>query len=106
MPEPRVDVSVDFDANAAYLRLTDAQVSSTRELSEDVLVDLDAFGLVIGVELLRLDAAIPFQRLIDDFHVHSDNVEKLRAIGPSLLGRIQGASEGVTSTQANIPQLQ
>lgn len=90
----KFSVSVDFDANAAYIAMSDEDVAATREASQEILVDLDQFGVVAGIEFLRIDAEIPFQKLIDDFHVHSDDVDRLRALRPSIAGRFQSAADG------------
>lgn len=95
-------VTVDFDANAAYVSMSDEEVTSTKHASEDVLVDLDAFNVVAGVEFLRLDAEIPFQTLVDDFHVHSEDVELLRALRPSIGARLHSAADGMTQ----VPQME
>jgi len=49
-----VSVKLDRDAGAAYLRLNTNSVARTVEFSEDIYVDLDAMGVVVGVELLDL----------------------------------------------------
>lgn len=97
MTSKKFSVSVDLDANAAYVAMSDEEIMTTRDASDEVLVDLDRFGIVAGIEFLRIDAEIPFQRLIDEFHVHSDDVEKLRSLRPSIAGRMQIAAEGTSS---------
>lgn len=47
-----VEIELDEEANAGYLRVADGKVSSTKELAGDVLLDLDADGNVLGVEFL------------------------------------------------------
>lgn len=56
-------LTVDTQADAAYLELSDEPVESTCQVSEEVLVDLDADGLVVGVEVLRMDAVVDVLRL-------------------------------------------
>jgi uncharacterized protein YuzE len=84
MTGSRFSVSVDIEANAAYITMSNASVVRTVEVTEDVLVDLDEMRVVVGVEVLRIDAEIPFQRLIDEFHVHSQDVELLRLLRPNV----------------------
>lgn len=43
----------DRDADAAYLTLAAKAVASTREASEDVIVDYDADGRIVGIEVLH-----------------------------------------------------
>ncbi len=47
-------VSLEFDekVNALYLRLGKGKVSSTEPLADNMLVDLDKDGKVLGLELL------------------------------------------------------
>lgn len=90
-------VDLDLDAYTGYIGLSDNDVVRTRQLNDEVLVDLDEFGMVVGIEFLRLDAEIPFSRLTDEFHVHSDVVERIRALRPSLAVRFSFGSDGVTS---------
>lgn len=79
-----VRLNVDLVAEAAYVRLSDNKVSRTRDVTDAVLVDLDEFGVVVGVEVLALEAEIPFGRLVDEFHVHSAAVAALRTIQPTV----------------------
>lgn len=95
----KFSVSVDLEANAAYVAMSDEAVVATREASPEVLVDLDQFGMVVGVEFLRVDAEIPFERLTQDFHIHSDVVERLRDWRPSIATRLTAHAEGTTATK-------
>jgi len=42
----------DRRADAIYIRLKDAEVATTRELEENLIVDLDEHGRLVGIELL------------------------------------------------------
>lgn len=74
-----VSVKLDSDAGAAYLRLGTSSVSRTVEFSEDIFVDLDAMGVVVGVELLDLTNSIPMDELASKFHIHSESLRILSA---------------------------
>jgi uncharacterized protein YuzE len=100
MAKSTFTVSVDIEANAAYIAMSREPVATTKQVTDEVLVDLDAMNVVVGVEVLRIDAIIPFQRLIDEFHVHSTDVEMLRLLRPSVGAAVslrQGA-DGVAAT--------
>lgn len=45
-------LEVDRRADAIYIRLKETEVANTRELDENVIVDLDAGGRMVGIELL------------------------------------------------------
>ena len=79
-----ITVAIDSDANAAYISLSEKPVARTRRVTDDVNVDLDDMDVVVGIECLRLAADLPFQRLKDEFHVHSEVIEGLRYIQPSV----------------------
>ncbi len=51
---------VDFDpeVQAWYLTLSDAPVAKTVHVSDEVVVDVDASGAIVGVEFLLAPAAI------------------------------------------------
>ena len=42
----------DRQADAIYIRLREAEVENTRELDDHVIIDLDANGRMVGIELL------------------------------------------------------
>lgn len=102
MAEATIKITVDTELDVAYIRLSSNKVARTVELTDDVMVDVDALGVVIGVEVLALDAVIPFTRLHEELHVHSDVIEILRQIQPSVAAsmRLTQGSEG-TSRAAN-----
>ncbi len=90
-------VSIDVEANAAYVGMSDREVRQTREASDEILVDLDQYDVVVGIEFLRIDAEIPFSRLVDEFHVHSDDIEQLHRLRPSVAASMMSSAEGVSA---------
>ena len=42
----------DRQADAIYIRLRDAEIATTRELDDHVIIDLDEGGRMVGIELL------------------------------------------------------
>jgi uncharacterized protein YuzE len=63
-------LKIDFDADAAYLRLSHERVARTRrfEGSESVLVKLDATGKPVGIEVIGLKTPLPIDRLAQVFN--------------------------------------
>ncbi|MCH7976204.1 MAG: DUF2283 domain-containing protein [Bacteroidetes bacterium] len=47
-------LSIDPDIDAAYLRLTDKPVAESEEVAPGIVLDFDAEGNVIGIEILAL----------------------------------------------------
>lgn len=72
-----VSVKIDTEAGAAYLRLGRGQVARTVEFTEDVYVDLDQFGVVVGIELLDLDTPLPLDKLAARFHTNAGALDVL-----------------------------
>jgi uncharacterized protein YuzE len=84
----QIVVKVDQAAGAAYIRFNHNPVASTVEHGEDIAIDLDEYSMVVGIEVLSLDADLPFQSLITDYHVESSKIELLRLLRPSISGFI------------------
>lgn len=62
-----INVSVDTVLDVAYVEMTNEPVAETVELNPDVNVDIDAAGIVVGVELLSLTADLPIAALVANF---------------------------------------
>ncbi|HCB06111.1 MAG TPA: DUF2283 domain-containing protein [Nocardioides sp.] len=77
-------IEVDTALNAAYIQLSEARVATTVEFNDEINIDLDEFGVAVGLEVLDERAPLPFAELVDRFHVHSDVVELLRLIRPDV----------------------
>lgn len=91
---------IDREARAAYITLRDDEVARTCQVTESVLVDLDNMGVVVGVEVLSLTAKIPFTELHEKFHVHSDTIEALRIIQPTVSSFLMmHAADGVSTVR-------
>ena len=45
-------IEYDQEANALYITLREARVAKTNEVTENVIIDLDAEGGPIGIEIL------------------------------------------------------
>jgi uncharacterized protein YuzE len=47
-----VRVRVDHGADAVYLNLTDRAITDSEEVADGIIVDYDAEGRIVGVEIL------------------------------------------------------
>ena len=95
-----VKVTVDHTVNAAYIELSNEPIVRTVELSSSILVDMDALNMVVGIEVLDIDVELPLQRLQDEFHVHSNIVDLLYKLRPSVghtLAKFQQSTDGVSA---------
>lgn len=45
-------VRVDQSADAVYLNLTDREIEGSEEVADGIIVDYDAEGRIVGVEIL------------------------------------------------------
>jgi uncharacterized protein YuzE len=54
----KFDIQIDSDSNTAYIAITNNEVERTISLGEDINIDLDETGLIVGIELLYLNAEI------------------------------------------------
>jgi uncharacterized protein YuzE len=69
-------LTVDPEADALYLRLTDTQIVDSEQVASGVIVDYDAKDNVVGVEMLHLSKRanpVDIDKLV---------FETLRARGP------------------------
>ena len=80
MSSSAVVLEVDAVAEAAYVRFSESDVARTVAFNDEINIDLDAFGVVVGIEVLDLAAEIPFTALVTDFHVESQKVDLLRML--------------------------
>lgn len=92
-------IEIDVTVNAAYVRLSDEPVTRTVSVTDDVLLDLDNMGVAVGVEVLDIGADIPFARLVSEFHVHSEVVQWLQDVRPTIkpeYSQLTQATDGVS----------
>jgi len=54
-------LSIDAEAEALYLRLREGNVSTSKEVWDGVILDLDETGEVLGVEILWLSRRMPLK---------------------------------------------
>lgn len=49
-------MKLEFDpqADAAYLEISDAEIETTRQLEPGIIVDYDAQGHIVGIEVLSI----------------------------------------------------
>lgn len=47
-----MNVKYDIVANAVYMNVSDGKIARTLELEDELLVDVDARGQIVGIEIL------------------------------------------------------
>ena len=56
-------LTIDRESDALYFRLDDSQIVESEEVLPGVVLDFDAHGQVIGIELLRISERVDPQAL-------------------------------------------
>lgn len=79
MAEPTITVEIDTEIGAAYVTLSDAEIARTEEYNEDIAVDLDQLGIVVGIEILDLSVSVPLDELVARYHIKSSTLARLLA---------------------------
>ena len=54
---------LDKDCDALYLRLGDSEIGESEEVKPGVILDFNAEGKVVGVEILNLSERVPAEQL-------------------------------------------
>lgn len=93
-----LQLKIDFDADAAYIRLSHQRVARTRRFdgSESVLVKLDAEDRPIGIEVIGLNTELPLDRLVQAFNFSETLIVRLKEIQQQLWR--SGAAVGIGDT--------
>ncbi|MCX6689731.1 MAG: DUF2283 domain-containing protein, partial [Methanoregula sp.] len=52
-------VTIDPDADAVYMRLTDTRIHDSEEVKPGVILDYDDQNNLIGIELLHVSERVP-----------------------------------------------
>jgi len=80
MSEPMIRVEIDQATELAYIELAPSTVARTEEFSPEINVDLDEYGMVVGIEILSVTAesdVASIARLAEHYHIPSGVVELL-----------------------------
>ncbi|MGW5289490.1 DUF2283 domain-containing protein [Rhodococcus pyridinivorans] len=79
-------LEVDTLAEAAYFLVNDSgvKVAKTVEFNDEILVDLDDYGMVVGVEVLTLQTDVPVAQLAQKHHFVPGAEEALAFLVPHL----------------------
>jgi len=57
-------INYSHDANALYIRLKETEIANTEEIADDIIMDYDRDGNVIGIEILSASEKADVQTLI------------------------------------------
>ncbi|MFI7332303.1 DUF2283 domain-containing protein [Micromonospora aurantiaca (nom. illeg.)] len=77
-----VSATTDLEADALYLQLRKGKVVRTEELDDWTLVDVDAHGQPLGIEVIHPNRVWPLQRFIERYNVPRELGELLEQFLP------------------------
>lgn len=77
-------VEIDTAVDAGYIRVSDEAVASTSQFNDAIVVDLDEFGRVVGIEVLELACSLPVADLSAKYHMTDETIAVLRRLRPSI----------------------
>ena len=100
---PVVRVEIDRDEDAAYITLSNEEIVKTIVFSDNILVDLDQYGVAVGIEVLGTDTRIPLSGLAKRFHIHTSVEPILGHLLPSISTRINASATPDSTTEARTP---
>lgn len=78
-----LSTSFDQDADAMYIKLAEGDIARTIDLNEGTLVDLDADGNVLGVEVIHPVGGWPVEELIERFSLNEMTARTVRLCAKS-----------------------
>jgi uncharacterized protein YuzE len=68
-------VRVDREADAVYLNLTDRAITESEEVADGIVVDYDAQGRIVGVEILDASKRTDDPQVLKQFSFDLPTVE-------------------------------
>ncbi|WP_156721342.1 DUF2283 domain-containing protein [Streptomyces apocyni] len=80
MSEPMVRIEIEPSVDLAYVELSQGQVDRTDEFTPEIAIDLDRYGMVLGIELLTLSVNLDAElraRLAGQYHIPSSVLDLL-----------------------------
>jgi uncharacterized protein YuzE len=78
-----VRFSYDTDVSALYITLRDGDVARTRSLDDSAILDLDAAGNLLGIEVLNPGSGWPLTGILRQYEIAGDDAEMLMACYPN-----------------------
>lgn len=77
-------VEIDTAVDAGYIRVSNDPVATSSQFNDSIVVDLDKYGRVVGIEVLELACPLPVRDLSATYHMTDEAISVLRHIRPSI----------------------
>jgi len=75
-----VKLTIDVDADAGYVSVSQAAAARTEPFAESVLIDVDDVGELVGIELLTLTATVDIDGIANRYGLSAVVRDELRRI--------------------------
>lgn len=79
---------LDFNSGSLYVGLTERPIDHQEETADGVVVDLDADGRVVGLEVLAAWAPFDWHSIVRDFDVDETDAESLEFLTAALVSML------------------
>ena len=93
-----MELKYDLNVGALYIRLTDQAVARTREIDDNTVVDIDAHGGIVGIEVISIGHPWALDDVLRDYAIPSAAAAQLRAYfqpaGPAVSPQAPAVSLG------------
>lgn len=74
-----IRLNYDLNAGALYIRVSDHAVARTRDIDDNTSVDLDAYGAVVGIEVISIAHPWALSAILDRYEIPPAETAQLRA---------------------------
>jgi uncharacterized protein YuzE len=99
-----MELKYDLNVGALYIRLADQAVARTREIDDNTVVDIDADGGVIGIEVISIGHPWALDDVLRDYAIPAAAAAQLRAYFKPA-GRVASQEAPAVSLGRNAPVL-
>jgi uncharacterized protein YuzE len=72
-------VEFDTDNDICYITLSQNHVYNTKRISQNIIINLDKEGFVIGLECLHVGLKIPYTKLKQEYGLTEEQENYLKA---------------------------
>lgn len=60
-----MQISLDLKADALYIKFQEGKFAKNKKIDSDTIIDLDAKGKLLGIEMLNVTKKVPVKELSD-----------------------------------------
>jgi len=60
-----MEINLDLEADALYIKFQEGKFSENRKIDEEIIVDLDKEGNLLGIEILNISKRVAPENLED-----------------------------------------